>query len=67
MPATTRASRNAQAITYALHERFPGRILMAELTPEDPFKMRDLGLDALWVHSGYFDIIQQHRCACGPC
>jgi hypothetical protein len=61
-----------QALTHYLHEAFPGRILMAELTPEDPFRMKELGLDSLWVHSGYFDIIQQHRCdlrrlACSCC
>ncbi|KXZ43862.1 hypothetical protein GPECTOR_78g49 [Gonium pectorale] len=50
-----------QAMTWALHERFPGRILTAEVTPENPQSVHDLGFDSVWVHSGYFDIIQQHR------
>eukprot|EP00198_Chlamydomonas_reinhardtii_P005063 XP_001694399.1 predicted protein [Chlamydomonas reinhardtii] len=50
-----------QALTYHLHERFPGRILTAEVTPENPQSVHELGFDSVWVHSGYFDIIQQHR------
>lgn len=50
-----------QAMTWSLHERFPGRILTAEVTPENPQSVHDLGFDSVWVHSGYFDIIQQHR------
>nr|QKY15164.1 starch branching enzyme (1,4-alpha-glucan branching enzyme II) (SBE2) [Polytomella parva] len=50
-----------QHLTWTLHQRFPGRILTAEITPEDPRGIKELGFDSLWVHSGYFDIIQQHR------
>lgn len=50
-----------QRITWALHDACPGRILTAEITPEDPRGVHELGFDSLWVHSGYFDIIQQHR------
>ncbi|KAG2424144.1 hypothetical protein HYH02_015227 [Chlamydomonas schloesseri] len=50
-----------QALTYNLRERFPGRILTAEVTPENPQSVHELGFDSVWVHSGYFDIIQQHR------
>lgn len=50
-----------QEITWALKQRYPGRILTAEITPEDPQLMAQYGFDAIWVHSGYFDIIQQHR------
>eukprot|EP00189_Rhodosorus_marinus_P009067 CAMPEP_0184752574 /NCGR_PEP_ID=MMETSP0315-20130426/43648_1 /TAXON_ID=101924 /ORGANISM="Rhodosorus marinus, Strain UTEX LB 2760" /LENGTH=547 /DNA_ID=CAMNT_0027231913 /DNA_START=1256 /DNA_END=2899 /DNA_ORIENTATION=+ len=48
-------------LTWAMHEQHPGRILTAEVTPENPQALHDYGLDSLWVHSGYFDIIQQHR------
>jgi hypothetical protein len=48
-------------MTWALHDEFPGRLLTAEITPEDPRGVHELGFDALWVHSGYFDIIQQHK------
>eukprot|EP00884_Botryococcus_braunii_P002910 jgi/Botrbrau1/1261/Bobra.0163s0054.1 len=50
-----------QGITWHLHEQFPGRILTAEVTPENPMSVHELGFDSVWVHSGYFDIIQQHR------
>lgn len=48
-------------MTWALHDQFPGSLLTAEITPEDPRGVHELGFDALWVHSGYFDIIQQHK------
>lgn len=41
-----------QAMTWELHEQFPGRILTAEITPENPRGVHELGFDALWVHSG---------------
>lgn len=50
-----------QEITWGLKQRYPGRFLSAEITPEDPRLMAEYGFDAIWVHSGYFDIIQQHR------
>ena len=96
-----------QAMTWAIREKFPGRILTAEVcrllhfpwisshswnrgrllatvfavklsgtssaaqcachtapaqvTPENPMSVHELGFDSVWVHSGYFDIIQQTR------
>lgn len=50
-----------QELTWKLREAFPGRILTAEVTPENPMSVQQLGFDSVWVHSGYFDIIQQHR------
>lgn len=50
-----------QEVTWAMRQGYPGRILTAEITPEDPRLMEEYGFDAIWVHSGYFDIIQQHR------
>ena len=32
-----------------------------QVTPENPMSVHELGFDSVWVHSGYFDIIQQHR------
>lgn len=46
-----------QSITWDLREKYPGRILTAEVTPENPQKLHELGFDSLWVHSGYFDIM----------
>lgn len=48
-------------LTAAAHTAGPGSYLTAEVTPENPKAVHELGFDALWVHSGYFDIIHQHR------
>ena len=32
-----------------------------QVTPENPMSVHELGFDSVWVHSGYFDIIQQTR------
>jgi 1,4-alpha-glucan branching enzyme len=50
-----------QEATWKLHQQFPGRLLTAEVTPENPTSITELGFDSVWVHSGYFDIIHQHR------
>jgi len=47
--------------TSHLHENYNGCLLIAEITPENPEGIHRLGFDSLWTHSGYFDIIQQHR------
>eukprot|EP00854_Cymbomonas_tetramitiformis_P019855 gene19855-23751_t len=47
--------------THHLHDTYPGCLLIAEITPENPEGIHRLGFDSLWTHSGYFDIIQQHR------
>ena len=41
-----------QEVTWALKQGYPGRILSAEITPEDPQLMAQYGFDAIWVHSG---------------
>ena len=51
----------AQKLTHRCHELFPGKILIAEVTPENPKAIYECGFDSLWIHSSYFDIIQQHR------
>ena len=57
-----------QEVTWALKQGYPGRILTAEITPEDPHLMAQYGFDAIWVHSGAGDV----GCAvpgvlCGVC
>eukprot|EP00191_Tetraselmis_sp_GSL018_P007336 CAMPEP_0177609820 /NCGR_PEP_ID=MMETSP0419_2-20121207/19359_1 /TAXON_ID=582737 /ORGANISM="Tetraselmis sp., Strain GSL018" /LENGTH=641 /DNA_ID=CAMNT_0019104903 /DNA_START=286 /DNA_END=2211 /DNA_ORIENTATION=- len=47
--------------TGHLHSAYNGCLLIAEITPENPEGIHRLGFDSLWTHSGYFDIIQQHR------
>lgn len=39
-------------LTFSLREAYPGRILTAEVTPENPMSVRELGFDSVWVHSG---------------
>ncbi len=41
-----------QEVTWHLKQYYPGRILTAEITPEDPHLMQQYGFDAIWVHSG---------------
>ncbi len=36
-------------------------VTAGQVTPENPMSVHELGFDSVWVHSGYFDIIQQHR------
>jgi hypothetical protein len=36
-----------QGITWHLHEQFPGRILTAEVTPENPMSVHELGFDSV--------------------
>jgi len=50
-----------QEATWRLREAFPGRILTAEVTPENPTSISELGFDSVWTHSGMFDVLQQHR------
>jgi hypothetical protein len=40
-----------QALTWRLHADWPGRILTAEVTPENPTSITELGFDSVWVHS----------------
>lgn len=50
-----------RTLTGAAHTAAPGCFLTAEVTPENPQAVHELGFDNLWVHSAYFDIIHQHR------
>eukprot|EP00920_Eleutheroschizon_duboscqi_P006917 GHVT01016081.1.p1 GENE.GHVT01016081.1~~GHVT01016081.1.p1 ORF type:complete len:400 (-),score=118.34 GHVT01016081.1:261-1460(-) len=47
-----------QELTAGLRAAFPGRILIAEVTPENPKICNDAGFDSCWIHSGYYDMIQ---------
>lgn len=49
-----------QEATWTLRQRYPGRILTAEITPEDPQLMVQYGFDAIWVHSGGWSIFLKY-------
>lgn len=36
-------------LTWKIRDAFPGRILTAEVTPENPMSVRELGFDSVWV------------------
>lgn len=48
-------------VTARVRGAHSGVYMMAELTPEDPKGIFDLGFDSLWCHSGLFDIVQQQK------
>lgn len=56
LPTRTRPSAVPRdllsSLTRRLHASFPGRLLTAEVTPENPTSITELGFDAVWVHSG---------------
>eukprot|EP01069_Polyplicarium_translucidae_P008171 Polyplicarium_translucidae@DN3193_c0_g1_i3.p1 len=41
-----------------LKRRHPGKILIAEITPENPAICRDVKFDGCWVHSTYYDMVE---------
>eukprot|EP00741_Cyanophora_paradoxa_P023331 tig00000254_g22538.t1 len=41
--------------------RFPDKILIAEITPENPKVVTDAGFHSCWVHSAYFDSLKMIR------
>jgi hypothetical protein len=53
----------SQEVTWALKQRYPGRFLSAEITPEDPQLMAQYGFDAIWVHSGEASSVMTHAAA----
>jgi hypothetical protein len=56
-----------QEVTWALKQRYPGRFLSAEITPEDPKLMAEYGFDAIWVHSGKSVANVRHIHCCFSC
>eukprot|EP00919_Chromeraceae_sp_WS-2016_P012280 GHVR01028702.1.p1 GENE.GHVR01028702.1~~GHVR01028702.1.p1 ORF type:complete len:508 (-),score=152.88 GHVR01028702.1:206-1729(-) len=53
-------------MTQNLRKEFPGKVLIAEVTPEDPKTCRPVehggcGFDSVWVHSAYYDSLRLAR------
>eukprot|EP01056_Protomagalhaensia_sp_Gyna25_P000862 Protomagalhaensia_sp_Gyna_25__861@NODE_1416_length_1856_cov_6_002752_g1142_i0_p1_GENE_NODE_1416_length_1856_cov_6_002752_g1142_i0NODE_1416_length_1856_cov_6_002752_g1142_i0_p1_ORF_typecomplete_len585_score87_26Alphaamylase/PF00128_24/2_9e44Alphaamylase/PF00128_24/6_3e03hDGE_amylase/PF14701_6/7_9e05hDGE_amylase/PF14701_6/3_7e02Glyco_hydro_70/PF02324_16/0_22Glyco_hydro_70/PF02324_16/22Melibiase/PF02065_18/0_034Cellulase/PF00150_18/0_026Alphaamylase_C/PF02806_18/0_04_NODE_1416_length_1856_cov_6_002 len=44
-----------------LRNKYPDRIFIAEVTPEDPRACKDQSFDSVWVHSNYYDTIKLFR------
>lgn len=45
-----------QTTTRNLRDKFPGKILISEMTPETPKVISDAGFDATWMHSSFYDM-----------
>lgn len=44
-----------------LHTRYPKKIMVAEVTPENPRVCSSLGFNSCWVHANYYDAIKVLR------
>ena len=52
-----------QEMTRELKTHYPDKILIAEITPENPAVITDAGFDSCWLHAAHFDslkIMQRH-------
>jgi len=52
-----------QEMTWEIRQHYPGKFLVAEITPENPAVINEAGFDACWVHAAHFDslkIMQGH-------
>ncbi len=47
-----------QEMTRELKEHYPGKILIAEVTPENPAVITQAGFDSCWVHAAHFDSVK---------
>jgi len=47
-----------QEMTYEIKHYYPGKILIAEITPENPAVVTNAGFDACWIHSAHFDSLK---------
>ncbi|XP_026194494.1 uncharacterized protein LOC34620023 [Cyclospora cayetanensis] len=60
-----------QELTGYLKSRFPSKMLIAEITPENPRVCREAQCDACWVHSAFYDAMKATKRAsaqaCCPC
>ena len=53
-----------QEMTREIKAHYPGKILIAEVTPETPAVITDAGFDSCWLHAAHFDslkIMKRHR------
>lgn len=48
-------------ITHDIRRYYPGKLLVAEITPENPAVVSDAGFDACWIHSAHFDAVKFMR------
>jgi 1,4-alpha-glucan branching enzyme len=47
-----------QEMTRELKEHYPGKFLIAEVTPENPSVITHAGFDSCWVHAAHFDSLK---------
>lgn len=47
-----------QQLTSALKEHYPDKILIAEITPENPAVNTDAGFHSCWLHATHFDAMK---------
>eukprot|EP00899_Mesostigma_viride_P009412 jgi/Mesvir1/18472/Mv14322-RA.1 len=47
-----------QQISRECKSKFPGKLLIAEITPETPDVIHGAGFDSTWIHSTYFDTVK---------
>ncbi|PFH38285.1 alpha amylase, catalytic domain-containing protein [Besnoitia besnoiti] len=50
-----------QELTHAVRSKHPSKILIAEVTPENPQICTGAGFDSCWVHATYYDAIKVTR------
>eukprot|EP00743_Colponemidia_sp_Colp-15_P010547 GILK01011628.1.p1 GENE.GILK01011628.1~~GILK01011628.1.p1 ORF type:complete len:599 (-),score=53.26 GILK01011628.1:113-1879(-) len=47
--------------TFTLRNNFPGKFLVAEITPENPMVVHGAGFDSCWLHATYYDSLKVLR------
>ncbi|MEW5816844.1 MAG: alpha-amylase family glycosyl hydrolase [Spirochaetota bacterium] len=47
-----------QEMTWEIKRYYPGKILVAEITPENPAVINDAGFDSCWIHAAHFDSLK---------
>lgn len=47
-----------QEMTHSLKQHYPDKILIAEITPENPKAITDAGFHSCWIHSTHFDSVK---------
>uniref|UniRef100_A0A7S4ULA7 1,4-alpha-glucan branching enzyme n=1 Tax=Alexandrium monilatum TaxID=311494 RepID=A0A7S4ULA7_9DINO len=50
-----------QLLTKQLKEHYPDKILIAEITPENPSVVNDAGFHSCWLHATHFDSIKMMK------
>ncbi|HYA88691.1 MAG TPA: alpha amylase C-terminal domain-containing protein, partial [Nitrospirota bacterium] len=47
-----------QEMTYDIRQHYPGKIMIAEITPDNSAVVTSAGFDSSWVHSAHFDSLK---------